>query len=57
MFDINTVTLLEKKKDIWRSCLTNYHQRKIDQATWHYKNATRIVDYTAIADRLRNQLE
>ena len=44
----------EKGRDLTQSYdKSPYTHRKIQKATWQHKNATKNVDYTTIADRLR----
>ena len=49
-----TKTLSEKGRDLTPAYNKNpYTDRKIQKAMWKHKNATKNVDYTTIADRLR----
>ena len=46
--------LKRKGRDLTQSYdKSPYTHRKIPKTTWQHKNATKIFDYTAIADRLR----
>ena len=44
----------EKGRDLTQSYdKSPFTHRKIQKASWQYKNATKIFDYTTIADRPR----
>ena len=44
----------EKGRDLTQSYdKSPYTRRRIQNETWQHKNATKNVDYTTIADRLR----
>ena len=52
--EVSTYLPNEKGRDLTQSYdKSPYTDRKIQKATWQHKNATRIFDYTTIADRLR----
>ena len=51
---LRVVLVREKGRDLTQSYDKNpYTTRKIQKATRQYKNATKNIDYTTIADRLR----
>ena len=51
---VNSLIIREKGRDLTQSCDKNpYTHRIIQKATWQHKNATKNLDYTTIADRLR----